>query len=238
MAHSFAPFSGLEDLAGLPTKTINVGRAERIGSALVGGAFVTYALARRNLGGNLIGLVGGALLYRGASGKCACYRKLGLDTTGHADGRGVPGEAGVKVERSIHISRSAMELYHFWHDLANLPRVMPHVKSVTVTASRSHWVVAGPAGRDVEWDAEFINEVPGVLLAWQSLPGSQVRNAGSVHFEPIEGGGGGTRVKVAFDYLPPGGRAGALAAHVLGVSPGRQLEADLRRFKEEMEAAS
>jgi uncharacterized membrane protein len=130
-----------------------------------------------------------------------------------------------------------MELYHFWHDLSNLPAIMPHVKSVTVDGSRSHWIVTGPAGHDVEWDAEFITEKPGETIAWQSLPGAEVKNAGSVHFEPSQNGYA-TVLKVALEYLPPGGKAGALIARLFGEAPDQQLEADLARFKEMIEAVN
>src|SRR5262245_64907577 len=44
---------------------------------------------------------------------------------------------------------------------------------------RSHWVVDGPLGTHVEWDAEVINEIENELIAWQSLPGGTVDSAGS-----------------------------------------------------------
>ena len=113
---------------------------------------------------------------------------------------------------------------------------MPHVVSVTLQDSRSHWVVAGPAGKQVEWDAEFINEKPGELIAWQSLPGSAVQSAGSVRFEPIDDGQS-TRVRVVLEYLPPAGKAGDFVARLLGSAPDQQLETDLRRFKERMESS-
>ena len=147
----------------------------------------------------------------------------------------MPEDVGVKVDKSVEVRRSPMELYHFWHQLTNLPEIMPHVVSVTVEDSRSHWVVAGPLGKQVEWDAEFINEKPGELIAWQSLPGSDVQSAGSVRFEPI-GDGQSTRVRVVLEYLPPAGKAGAFLAHLLGSAPDQQLETDLWRFKERMES--
>lgn len=63
----------------------------------------------------------------------------------------------------------------------------------------------------MQWDAEFSNEIPGELIALQSLPDADVQNAGSVRFEPFDGGAA-TRVKV--ECLPPGGTAGALRASI------------------------
>ena len=63
-------------------RTTNVGRVERIASLLGGGALASWGLARRTPGGLALVLVGAALAYRGATGRCPVYARLGLDTTG------------------------------------------------------------------------------------------------------------------------------------------------------------
>jgi Predicted integral membrane protein len=233
MLDSVAPF--FREFSLSTDNPINVGRVERIVSAAAGSALVSAGVARRDLGGALLALAGGMLLLRGATGRCGAYRALGVDTACD-DGRGVPGSAGIRIERSVEIRRSPTDLYAFWRDLTNLPQVMPHVKSVVVQGDRSHWSVTGPHGREVSWEAEIINDHPDELIAWQSLPGADVRNAGSVWFEPADEGA--TRVKVALEYLPPAGRAGAWISGLLGASPEQQLEEDLLRFKTRMEPAS
>ena len=214
----------------------NVGTPERIGSIIAGLASLAGGVKCRGVLGGILTLLGAFLIQRGVTGRCEGYRRLGIDTTGSSDGRGVPQDVGVKVDKSVDVRRSPVELYHFWHQLTNLPEVMPHVVSVTLQDSRSHWVVAGPAGMQVEWDAEFINEKPGELIAWQSMPGSAVQSAGSVRFEPIDDGQS-TRVRVVLEYLPPAGKAGDFVARLLGSAPDQQLETDLRRFKERMESS-
>jgi uncharacterized membrane protein len=238
MSQTYAPFRNLPGLvAAEESKPLpNVGMPERIGSAIAGLALFSLGVKFRGVLGGVLTLLGAYIIHRGVTGRCEGYRRLGIDTTGNSDRRGVPENVGVKVEKSVEVRRSPMELYHFWHQLTNLPEIMPHVISVTLQDSRSHWVVAGPAGKQVEWDAEFINEKPGELISWQSLPGSQVQSAGSVRFDSI-GDGQSTRVRVVLEYLPPAGRAGALVARLLGVAPDQQLEIDLRRFKERMESA-
>src|SRR5262249_44485791 len=80
-----------------------------------------------------------------------------------------------------------------------------HVESVTVFDSRrSHWVVRGPAGTRVGWDAEIVNEIPHQLIGWRSLEHADVASAGSVHFAPVPGGRG-TEVRVVLRYEPPAG---------------------------------
>jgi DUF2892 family protein len=59
---------------------VNVGDTERIATLLVGGALVLYGLLRRSLAGIALGILGGALLYRGGSGYCMVYQALGIKT--------------------------------------------------------------------------------------------------------------------------------------------------------------
>ena len=96
-------------------------------------------------------------------------------------------------------------------------------------AKQSHWKIVGPGGWIWEWDAEIINEEEGRLIAWQSLPGAAVSNAGSVWFEPTSGGA--TRVKVAFEFDPPAGALGVAVAEMFGSSPEAELAEDLQHFK-------
>jgi uncharacterized membrane protein len=126
------------------------------------------------------------------------------------------------------------EVYAFWRDLRNLSRFMMHVELVTTSGDRSHWIVKGPAGTTVEWDAEITEERPNELLAWRSLPGSQIENSGSVRFKKAPADRG-TEVHVSLQYEPPAGKAGAALAKLFGEEPTQQLTDDLRRFKQVME---
>jgi uncharacterized membrane protein len=129
-----------------------------------------------------------------------------------------------------------MELYRYWRDFENLPRIMRHLKSVKkVDEKKSHWVVDAPMGRTVEWDAEIINDEPGSVIAWRSLAGAGVDNAGSVRFVPAPGNRG-TEVRVNIDYIPPAGQVGAFVARLFGKNPKQEIQEDLRRFKQMMEA--
>jgi uncharacterized membrane protein len=114
---------------------------------------------------------------------------------------------------------------------------MDHLESVTVLdENRSHWVAKAPAGTTVEWDATINNEIDNQLIAWRSLAGADVNNAGSVHFTPLHNGEW-TEVRVVLSYDPPAGKLGALVAKMFGEDPSKQVEDDLRRFKQVMEAS-
>jgi uncharacterized membrane protein len=129
-----------------------------------------------------------------------------------------------------------LEVFRFWRNFENLPRFMDHLESVTVIdETRSHWVAKGPAGTRIEWDAVIHNEVIDDLIAWRSLPGSEVNHAGSVHFTP-SADGSRTDVRVVLNYEPPAGKVGAAVAKLLGEDPSRQVEEDLRRFKQVMDS--
>ena len=213
---------------------VNVSRQERNWSILGGAAIVGLSLAGRGLTRLLGALVGGSLIYRGVSGHCHTYEMLGINRNDENERAGVPDQEGHKVVQSIIIQRPREELYRHWRNLENLADIMSHVSSVTVRDDRtSHWVVTGPAGTSLEWDAEIINERENELIAWQSLPGSTVANAGSVWFEEAQGGG--TRLKVAMEVAPPAGELGVMVAGLFGESPEQQLADDLQRFKEQME---
>lgn len=110
---------------------------------------------------------------------------------------------------------------------------MNHLESVSVREKGiTHWVAKGPAGVPVEWDARIINEVENNVIGWQSLEGSTVATAGSVHFEEVPGG---TRVRVHFQYDPPAGKLGAAVARLFGEEPNLQVADDLRRLKQILE---
>jgi len=141
----------------------------------------------------------------------------------------------LRVSKSIAIERPAAELYQFWRKFENLPRIMDHLEEVRVIDDkRSHWIAKGPAKTSVEWDSEIVNDQPNELIAWQSVEGAEVDNAGYVRFEPARGGRG-TLVKVELRYNPPAGPVGAAVAKMFGKAPDQEIEQELRRFKQLME---
>jgi uncharacterized membrane protein len=218
--------------------TKNVGTGERIVSAVGGGALAAIGLARGGFGGLAMAVLGGGLLQRGATGNCLTYSALGINTARPADGRPVRLGAGrgVKVTQSITVLKSAEELYQFWRDFRNLPRVMRHLQSVEVTSDEhSHWKASAPFGKTVEWDAEIYTQRENEMIGWRSLAGSQVDTVGSVQFRKAPGERG-TEVTVTLKYDPPAGKLGAAIAKVFGESADHQVKEDLRRLKQIMEA--
>jgi uncharacterized membrane protein len=183
-------------------------------------------------------LTGGAgLALRGLSGYCPVNQLLGRTIESSDTRVALGGSAGVKLEESVTIRRSARELYDMWHSVDFLPRIFSHIESVrSLGGNRTHWVMRGPVGVKLEWDAETINEIPNELIAWKSLEGSDVVSAGSVHFrEHVLGGAPETEVTVSMQYAPPAGRAGAALAWLAGASPAASLREDLNGLKQRLE---
>lgn len=218
--------------------SINVGKSERVVSTVTGGLLAAYGLRRRTPGNLLLAGLGGAMLYRGLSGHCPAYKGLGVSTAEHEEPTSTEqySQHGVQVDVSVSIQKPKSDLYRFWRDFRNLPRFMTYLKSVqVVNDKRSHWVIEGPAGTSLAWDAEIINDEPDALIAWQSLQGGDVDTAGSVRFLDAPAGRG-TEVKVVLDYVPPAGKFGAVVAWFFGRDGESEVREDLRHFKQMMEA--
>lgn len=230
MSLTYQPFAQIPDVETLSHDLeMNVSEGERFASGLLAASLAAAALARGGAARWILLLAGGALARRAFTGRCPLYARLDLDRR-HARA-GVSGNRGVRIESAVEIECPAATLFRFWRHLEGLPQVMRHVKSVERRGGkRSHWEVEGPAGQTLEWDAEIINEEEGRLIAWKSLPGATVSNAGSVWFEPVAGGA--TRVKVAMEFDPPAGAVGLAVAQLFGRSPSADLAEDLQRFKD------
>ncbi len=213
---------------------VNVGASERIASAVAGGFLAVFGLRRRGTAGYGMALLGAELLYRGASGHCKAYSALGVSTKEHVE-PGVPAEVdgarAISVRESVYVERPRAELFAMWRDFSKLPHFMDHLERVDVLSpTHSHWVVAGPAGSTVEWDAEIVDEREGEWIAWRTVEPAQVPNNGTVMF--CEMSDGGTDVFVTLEAQPPAGRFGDLVARMFGRAPNRQVRKALERFKE------
>jgi uncharacterized membrane protein len=219
---------------------VNMDRTERWVSALAGIGLIALGLNNKRFRG-LVLPTGGALLLRGVTGRCPVNQALGRNTAELEEPEfdspvaSVHRGEGIRVDRTVTVYRPAAELYQYWRNFENLPRIMRHVDSVTVLDHyRSHWVVDGPAGTHFEWDAEIHNEKENELIAWRSLDGD-INHAGSVLFRPTPTGKG-TEVRVELRYEPPAGALGAAIARLFGEEPTQQVAEDLMRFKQAMEA--
>lgn len=211
-------------------KEINAADIEHVGTLAAGAAMLLIGLRRGGIGGAIMKLGGIGLIYRGQKGYRRLYELVGVPLPAQPTGVGLQ---NVRVDAQIVVARPREEIYQIWRTLENLPVFMEHLLSVhDIGNNRSIWVARAPVGTVVKWEAKIINDTPNELIAWESLEGSGVDNAGSVHFEDADGG---TRIRVILRYDPPGDMLGVWVAKLFGTDAQSEIEKDLHRFKRIME---
>ena len=214
----------------------NVENWERLVSVAAGAGLVAAGWRRSGVASKAAATVGTGLIARGVSGYCPVNAATGRGLTRGDTRQELGGSHGVFVQESVTIDAPIETLFELWSDPSNLPRLLPYLRSVETIDDRvSHWVLEGPAGSCLEWDAEIINEVPLETIGWRSLPGADVASAGSVRFR--EAGRAGTEVTVTMQYAPPAGRLGAAAAWLTGHGAASQVREALQQLKQKFEAA-
>lgn len=213
----------------------NLQPAERAASAAAGAALSVAALRSRGLPAVALGLAGGLLLMRGATGSGPLLRFAGPGPDDRAAAKAAGWATASIVSRAVTINAPRDEIYRYFRDFTNLPRFMENVRSIDVIDEhRSHWRVAAPVG-DVEWDAEVTVDQPDERIAWSTRAGADIANTGEVVFRDAPAGRG-TEVHGIIAYRPPLGMAGVIAAKLAQKEPGIQLRRDLKRLKALFEA--
>lgn len=209
----------------------NVGATDRVISGTLGAVSLMTLGKRTSLAGKaLVAASGALLLTRAATGHSMAYEAAGISSASLRQG------AGIDIDSTTTIGVPRQVVYEYWRDLTNLPLVMHHLDSVEVRADGvSHWKARGPSDMPVEWDARIIHDEPGAYLAWESLPGSDIQHAGSVHF--MDAGDGGTELHLNLRYVPKGNQVGFAIAKMLNPITQADVDEDLMRFKHTMEAS-
>ncbi|HEX2230417.1 MAG TPA: SRPBCC family protein [Candidatus Binatia bacterium] len=140
------------------------------------------------------------------------------------------GRNAVTVHKIINIAAPVEKVFAFWSNYQNFPRFMSNVRDVRSTgANRSHWVVAGPAGTPVEWDAVVTQYAPNEALGWETTPESAIQHTGIVRFQSNPQGG--TRLDIRMSYNPVAGAVGHAVATLFGADPKTEMDQDLARMK-------
>ncbi|HEU4560353.1 MAG TPA: SRPBCC family protein [Longimicrobium sp.] len=222
---------------------VNMDRNERLASVLGGTGLALLGVRQKGVAGALLGAAGAALIARGASGHCPVYGAVGIDTSGRRQRtqRGHPAEpdeGGVSVHASITVNRPAEQAYAVWRDFTNAPTYMDRIASVEILDdTRSRWTATGPMGRSWTWESEVVEDSPGELIAWESLPGSELPNRGWVQFLTSGHDGRQTEIRYFVEFDPPGGVIGDAIAHAFHDAPREMIRGDLRRFRSLLDAA-
>lgn len=141
------------------------------------------------------------------------------------------GRRAIDVEGSISIAATPEKIWSLVSDYTAFPRFMPDVREVRRSDDdrTSHWVIAGPAGMPVRFDAEETKREEGREIAWRTREGQLVAHTGSLRLDPEDGDR--TRVRVQMTYNPVAGAVGHALATLLGANPAHKLNRDLQRLK-------
>jgi uncharacterized membrane protein len=132
------------------------------------------------------------------------------------------------IEKSTDVDVPVRTAYNQWTQFESFPLFMEGVKEVRqLDDKRLHWR-AEVAGKDVEWTAEIVQQIPDQRITWRSTSGAA--NAGSISFAPLADAK--TRVTLRMEYDPEG--AAQTTGSALGLVSAR-IEGDLRRFKKFIE---
>jgi uncharacterized membrane protein len=209
----------------------NIDQGER-GISIAAGSYLFLKgltnIYRHPILGLLGTAAGGLLLYRGATGVCPVYERLGRDTTD---------PEAINITEQITVDVPRERVYAFWRHLSNLPRFMTHLKSVEEHGTQSHWVANTPGQLiPLSWNAEITREEEGKYIGWQSVEGSMIDNAGRVQFVDTLNGTG-TELQVEINYFPPAGSVGRGVTSLFSGMFEKMIREDILRFKEFAERA-
>lgn len=205
----------------------NIGLNERLASMFIGGALlnrsITNPFKKRFL-------YGAYLTYRGITGNCLVYERLGINATKpHA----------VNVRGEFIIDKPANEVYAYWRNLSNLPLGIQHLMEVKmIDEHQSSWKSAVLSHiLPLKWNAEIVKDEPGRLIGWRGSNGSIFHHVGKVEFEPTTDGLG-TVLKIVLSYHPPIGGVGIILAKYINPLLEQLLKKEIINFKHTIEHPS
>lgn len=201
-----------------PLKT-NWSPTTRLVATAAGSAVAIYGAKRRDVAGTLMSSIGLGILTRSLT-NFETSRLLGFDA----------GRKMIEIQKTINIKAPIDRVFTYWSHPENFPDFMSHVLEVRrIGDGLYRWTVGGPAGLRVQWDAAITGLDFNKRLAWESLPGAVVGQAGVTKFSSNPDGS--TCVDVKMSYNPPAGVLGHLIAELFGVDPKHEMDDDLMRMK-------
>jgi len=138
------------------------------------------------------------------------------------------------ITKSIIVKADVSTAYRVWENFENFPYFMDNIKSVTKTGERkSHWVVEGPLGKDIRWNAETTKLEADKRIGWNTKDEEgNVTTSGQVTFNQLPENQ--TEVTVMMQYDPEGGKVGEAVAKIFA-NPEKRVEEDLENYKKYIE---
>jgi uncharacterized membrane protein len=134
---------------------------------------------------------------------------------------------------TVVIERPINEVFEFCRDFENFPQIVDVLLSVEDSQDgRSHWAVRSPTGHSIEWDATVTKYVPNSVIAWESLPGSDVQASGLMRFAPLSQTE--TRLDLALTYRPQQTRLTEALRALMSPSNTARLRTEVTNASQEL----
>jgi uncharacterized membrane protein len=154
------------------------------------GAVLFAAAPRRRPGGTLLRLAGLAMIGVAAA-----------PTIDRGIRRAGVRRRNVAFHEAIEIDRPVADVFAFFKDFENFPKVIGALRSVTdYQDGRSHWAAYSPAGHIIEWDAVVTKYMPNNVIGWESVTRSVVESVGVARFSAVSASR--TRLDLNLTYHP------------------------------------
>jgi uncharacterized membrane protein len=129
---------------------------------------------------------------------------------------------------AIDVNAPLRAVYNQWTRFEEFPRFMESVVEVRQLSPNTLLWKVSIGGKEKEWEAEIVEQVPDSRIVWESVDG--IQSSGMVTFESLDLEH--TRITLALEYEPEG--FVEKAGDAIGI-PSGQVERDLQRFKDFIE---
>ncbi len=202
----------------------NIGLNERLASMFLGGILIGRSLKNPFKSKFLYGAY---LTYRGITGNCLIYDRLGIDAKKpHA----------VNIRGEFVIDKPAAQVYAYWRNLKNLPVSLQRLMHVDIVDEHLSTWKSNAIGKlfSIKWDAEIVKDEPGHLIGWRAINDKIFRHVGRVEFTETADGTG-TILKIVLSYHPPIGGVGMGLARLLNPLFEQALKKEIKHFKHRIE---
>lgn len=140
----------------------------------------------------------------------------------------------IEINKHVIIHAPLQRVFQFFRQYEQFPHFMRNVFDVrTIEEDRVRWIVRGPVGTHVSWQAEEVSVEENDSIQWKSTEGALVPQIGKLEFHPEDQDT--TRVILTMSYNPPLGYIGHAIARLTRCDPKTLFDEDFARAKTYLE---
>jgi uncharacterized membrane protein len=141
----------------------------------------------------------------------------------------------VRIRESIELERGVADVFTFFKDFENFPRVFSGLKSVVDHQDgRSRWEAYTPSGKVIAWNTVVTKYVPNGVIGWESVPNSPVEMRNVLRFTALSPTR--TRIDVETAYKPAETPLGDAVRSLIGRSNQARIRAEMDQTKSYLES--